>query len=76
MVLFQNIQFWLPAMLVQVATFNQVVLCIFILWVHQITLPMVIMHIAEFQMEPSDSEPFASGLYTAMFMAKVYFVWS
>jgi hypothetical protein len=48
-------------MLVQaVATFNQVMLCIFILWVHQITLPGHNVT-QEFQMEPSDSELFASS---------------
>jgi hypothetical protein len=50
-----------------VATFNPSYV-VYILWVHQITLPMVIMLHKEFQMEPSDSELFASGLYTAMFI--------
>jgi hypothetical protein len=45
-----------------VATFNPSYVVYFILWVHQITLPMVIMLHKEFQME-SDSELFASGLY-------------
>lgn len=77
-VLFQNIQFWLPAMLSSSRCNIQSKLCcvFFILWVHQITLPNVIMLHKEFQMEPSDSELFASGLYTGhVYLAKVYFVW-
>ncbi len=76
--LIQNIQFWLPAMLSsnRCNIQSQLWCVFFILWVDQITFPMVIMLHKEFQMEPSDSELFASGLYTGhVHMAKVYFIW-
>lgn len=79
MILFQNVAFWLPAMLglnvLNVIAINHIFL--FILWVHKISLPTGILFYKEFQIEPSDSELFASGLYIMNNenMAQVYFVW-
>jgi hypothetical protein len=53
-----------------VATFNPSYVVYFILSSDHITI--IIMLHKEFQMEPSDSELFASGLYTAMFIQSLF----
>lgn len=78
MILFQWFGFWLGAMVAmgRLKAYTTVHYFVFILLIHNETLPTGIMLYKEFQIEPSDSELFASGYFIGNeSMAKVYFFW-
>lgn len=78
MILFQWFGFWLTAMVAMSRRKAYTIhhYFVFVLLIHNETLPTGIMLYKEFQIEPSDSELFASGYFIGNeSMAKVYFFW-